>query len=145
MFFDGINTTQIFKNYYNALNDSSLDLKNCNSALSILEDDSKYNKFTSILFEGMSEDQLSIANSVCNAQRSFLIEEMSNNISNGDLAIGYAVSYFPILCDTYCTDILVAMFDQYHYNDIMGQFFNLVRFAWIISIARTLIYCNICT
>ena len=106
MFFDGINTTQIFKNYYNALNDSSLDLKNCNSALSILEDDSKYNKFTSILFEGMSEDQLSIANSVCNAQRSFLIEEMSNNISNGDLAIGYAVSYFPILCDTYCTDIL---------------------------------------
>ena len=106
MFFDGINTTQIFKNYYNALNDSSLDLKNCNSALSILEDDSKYNKFTSILFEGMSEDQLSIANSVCGAQRSFLIEEMSNNISNGDLAIGYAVSYFPILCDTYCTDIL---------------------------------------
>ena len=79
MFFDGINTTQIFKNYYNALNDSSLDLKNCNSALSILEDDSKYNKFTSILFEGMSEDQLSIANSVCNAQRSFLIEEMERD------------------------------------------------------------------
>lgn len=25
----------------------------------------------------------------------------------------------------YCTDILVAMFDQYHYNNIMGQFFNL--------------------
>ena len=106
MFFDGINTTQIFKNYHSALNDNSLNLKDCSSILNILEDDAKFNKFTSILFEGMSEDQLSVANMVCNAQRDFLIEEMSNNISNSDLAIGYAVSYFPILCDTYCTDIL---------------------------------------
>ena len=48
MFFDGINTTQIFKNYHTALNDNSLNLKDCSSILNILEDDAKFNKFTSI-------------------------------------------------------------------------------------------------
>lgn len=106
MFLDGINTTDIFKNYYKALSSNSLNLKNPNSIINILEDDAKFKDFTNILFEGMSDDQISIANIICEAQRNFLIQEMSNNIGNSDLAIGYAVSYFPILCDTYCTDIL---------------------------------------
>ena len=106
MFLDGINTTDIFKNYYKALSSNSLNLKNPDSIINILEDDAKFKDFTNILFEGMSNDQISIANIICEAQRNFLIQEMSNNISNSDLAIGYAISYFPILCDTYCTDIL---------------------------------------
>lgn len=106
MFLDGINTTDIFKNYYKALSSNSLNLKNPNSIINILEDDDKFKDFTNILFEGMSNDQISIANIICEAQRNFLIQEMSNNIGNSDLAIGYAISYFPILCDTYCTDIL---------------------------------------
>lgn len=106
MFLDGINTTDIFKNYYKALSSNSLNLKNPNSIINILEDDAKFKDFTNILFEGMSNDQISIANIICEAQRNFLIQEMSNNIGNTDLAIGYAISYFPILCDTYCTDIL---------------------------------------
>lgn len=106
MFLDGINTTDIFKNYYKALSSNSLNLKNPNSIINILEDDAKFKDFTNILFEGMSNDQISIANIICEAQRNFLIQEMSNNIGNSDLAIGYAISYFPILCDTYCTDIL---------------------------------------
>lgn len=106
MFLDGINTTDIFKNYYKALSSNSLNLKNPDSIINILEDDAKFKDFTNILFEGMSNDQISIANIICEAQRDFLIQEMSNNIGNSDLAIGYAISYFPILCDTYCTDIL---------------------------------------
>lgn len=106
MFLDGINTTDIFKNYYKALSSNSLNLKNPDSIINILEDDAKFKDFTNILFEGMSNDQISIANIICEAQRNFLIQEMSNNIGNSDLAIGYAISYFPILCDTYCTDIL---------------------------------------
>lgn len=106
MFLDGINTTDIFKNYYKALSSNSLNLKNPDSIINILEDDAKFKYFTNILFEGMSNDQISIANIICEAQRNFLIQEMSNNIGNSDLAIGYAISYFPILCDTYCTDIL---------------------------------------
>lgn len=106
MFLDGINTTDIFKNYYKALSSNSLNLKNPDSIINILEDDAKFKDFTNILFEGMSNNQISIANIICEAQRNFLIQEMSNNIGNSDLAIGYAISYFPILCDTYCTDIL---------------------------------------
>ena len=38
MFLDGINTTDIFKNYYKALSSNSLNLKNPDSIINILEE-----------------------------------------------------------------------------------------------------------
>lgn len=101
----GITSNDIFKNYYNILNNPEHDFQNPNTFLAILGDDSKYNWFKSSLCQGMNEDQIQVANIFCDAQRTFLLEDMAN-IINGDTAIGYAISYFPILCDTYCTDIL---------------------------------------
>lgn len=102
---EGINSIQIFKNYNNLINDPEHNFKNPLEFFNILEDDAKYNWFKSKLCEGMNEAQLEVANIVCDTQRDFLLQEAAN-ITNTEIAIGYAVTYFPILCDTYCSDIL---------------------------------------
>lgn len=102
----GLDTTGIFKNYYKLLNNNNYNLKKPETVLEILTDDAKYNWFISSLMEGMNQDQINVGSLICDAQRTFLIEELATNIANAETTFGYAVSYFPILCDTYCTDIL---------------------------------------
>lgn len=102
---DGLNTTGLYKNYYTLLNNEKYNFKNPAVVKEILEDDAKYNWFKATLCEGMSEDQINVANIVCDTEREFLLQEMEN-IAISDVALGYAITYFPILCDTYCSDIL---------------------------------------
>ena len=104
-FVSGLNSIGIFKNFNSLLNNNKYNFKDPFIVKDIIKDDSKYNWFKSSLCEGMSEEQLSIANTICDAQREFLLTEMEN-IAISDIALGYAISYFPILCDTYCSDIL---------------------------------------
>lgn len=101
----GLNSIGIFKNYNKLLHSENYNFKDPTVVKDILLDDSKYNWFKSSLCEGMNESQLNIANMICDSEREFLLTEM-NNIALTDIAIGYAITYFPILCDTYCSDIL---------------------------------------
>lgn len=134
IYFEGISATDIFKNYYNILNNSSYDLTNPNTVLNILEDDSQYSSFKNKLFEGMSGNQVEIANVVCDSQRDFLIQEMSQNIINTDIAIGYAISYFPILCDIYCTDILG---NAIIYKSVDTPIFSIPRMKMVASVENS--------
>ena len=102
---EGLNSIGIFKNFNNLLNNDKYNFKNPGVVKEILQDNAKYNWFKSSLCEGMTEDQVNIANIVCDTERDFLLTEMEN-IAISDVALGYAITYFPILCDTYCSDIL---------------------------------------
>lgn len=102
---NGLNSIGLFKNFNKILYNEKYDFRNPLVVKEILQDDAKYNWFKSALCEGMSESQLNIANTVCDTEREFLLTELEN-IAISDIALGYAITYFPILCDTYCSDIL---------------------------------------
>ena len=107
-------TDMIFHNYGRYINEHS-ELKKPEAAVQMLTDDSKYNHFISSIVEGADQEQIAAAKLVCDRQREFLLEE-STNIMASDGAIGYAVTYFPILCDIYMDDILGKSITHFPYD-----------------------------
>ncbi len=107
-------TDIIFENYKNYI-DNHPDMKTPSYAVEMLTNDNKYNHYISSLLKNISEEDQQIARQTCDRQRQLLLEDMSN-ISQSNGAIGYAVSYFPILCDIYIDDILGKAITHYPYN-----------------------------
>ena len=128
----GISSNQIFRNFNNYLSKTD-NLHVPKNFLETLLNDSTYNEFINSLTEGMSESQRSVANIVCDSQRDFLIQE-SANILNTDIAIGYAISYFPILCDTYCTNILG---DAILYKKVNQPIFTVPKMKMIATVKNS--------
>ena len=128
----GISSNQIFRNFNNYLSKTD-NLHVPKNFLETLLNDSTYNEFINSLTEGMSESQRSIATIVCDSQREFLIQE-SANILNTDIAIGYAISYFPILCDTYCTNILG---DAILYKKVNQPIFTVPKMKMIATVKNS--------
>lgn len=127
---NGISSIQIFRNYNSYITSHKDKFNDSHYFLEVLSDDSKYNAFISTLSQGMNESQISVSRMVCDSQREFLLQETSN-IMNTDIAIGYAISYFPILCDTYCTDILGQ---AVLYKDVKQPTFTIPKMKMVASV-----------
>ena len=128
----GISSNQIFRNFNNYLSKTE-NLHVPKNFLETLMNDATYKDFINALTEGMSESQRIVADIVCDSQREFLMQE-SANILNTDIAIGYAISYFPILCDTYCTNIIG---DAILYKKVNQPIFTVPKMKMIASVKNS--------
>lgn len=105
-------TNQIYKNYERYINEHQNLLKKPEDAYDLICDDNKYSHYINLLMDHFNEDQKNTVRPILDHQRDFLLEE-SANILTSEIAHGYIVTYFPILCDIYADDILGQCITHY--------------------------------
>lgn len=95
----------IFENYERFLTEHRDDIGSPSGAIEMLSSDGAFHSYVNALTEGLEASVKTNVLAVCERQREVLLEE-SVNIGPTASAIGYAVSYFPILTDIYSDPIL---------------------------------------
>lgn len=109
---------KIYSNYGRYLNEHADSFKKPEDAVDLISDDNKYNHYINSLMDHFDEDQKAVVKPILDQQRKFLLEE-SSNILTSEIAHGYIVTYFPILCDIYVDDVLGQCITHYPVNSPM--------------------------
>jgi DNA-binding ferritin-like protein (Dps family) len=98
-------TDKIFENYENYLAEHKDDIGTVEGGLEMLVSDGQFQSYIAALTEGLSDEQKTVIQNVCQRQRETLLEE-SVQLGPSSTVIAYAVSYFPILTDIYSEPVL---------------------------------------
>ncbi len=95
----------IFENYELFLKEHRDDVSTPMGAIEMLSSDGSFRAYIAAITEGLTPTAKSVVSAICEREREMLLEE-SANIGSSASAIGYAVTYFPILADIYSDPII---------------------------------------
>ena len=110
-----MNSDLIFENYELFLKEHKDDISTPMGAIEMLSSDGSFRAYVSALTEGLTASAKAVVSAVCEREREMLLEE-SANIGPSASAIGYAVTYFPILADIYSDPIISEIATVYPVN-----------------------------
>jgi hypothetical protein len=111
-------TDVVYENYNTFLSENDEFFKSPGEAMSMLATEGSFNAFMGQLTEGMAPDSKYAVEQVLKRERTMLLEEAagSGQIASSAQAIGYAVSYFPILADIYSDPVISQIATVYPVN-----------------------------
>jgi hypothetical protein len=98
-------TDLIYENYSTFLKDHSTDLSSPQGAMEMLSSQGMFDAYISTLTDQIPQESKTVIEAVCRREREVLLEE-SVNVGPQSSAIGYAVTYFPILTDIYSDPVI---------------------------------------
>jgi hypothetical protein len=105
----------IFENYELFLKEHKDDISTPMGAIEMLSSDGAFRAYVAAITEGLTPTAKGVVSAVCEREREMLLEE-SANIGPSASAIGYAVTYFPILADIYSDPIISEIATIYPVN-----------------------------
>ncbi|MEO5348930.1 MAG: hypothetical protein H7836_04725 [Magnetococcus sp. YQC-3] len=111
-------TDLVYENYDMFLKEHDEFFKTSGSAMSMLASEGSFNAFVGGLTSGMSKDSKYAVETVLKRERQMLLQEAvgQGQIASTAAAIGYAVSYFPILADIYSDPVISQIATVYPVN-----------------------------
>jgi hypothetical protein len=98
-------TDLIYENYNTFLKDHTNDLSSPQGAMEMLTSQGMFDAYVTALTDKIPAESKSVIEAVCRREREVLLEE-SINVGPQSSAIGYAVTYFPILTDIYSDPVI---------------------------------------
>lgn len=105
----------IFENYELFLKEHKDDISTPMGAIEMLSSDGAFRAYIAAITEGLTPTAKHVVSAICEREREMLLEE-SANIGPSASAIGYAVTYFPILADIYSDPIISEIATIYPVN-----------------------------
>lgn len=129
---------RIFLNHAKYLFEHRKELETPDGIYATLANDESYNRYISQLTEGFSEEQVISVRPILDHQRMMVLEEAAN-ISSSPIAPAYAITYFPILTDTYMDDILYKAITHHTTNEPVMTFPKLSLSAKISNSDGTIV------
>ena len=111
-------TEVVYENYNSFLKENEEYFKGPGQAMEMLATDGSFNAFVSQLTDGMGKDSKYAVEQVLKRERDMLLQEAvgGGQIGSTAQAIGYAVSYFPILADIYSDPVISQIATVYPVN-----------------------------
>ena len=100
-----MHTDLIFENYNSFLNENRELVNTPRDAMQMLSTDATFYAYIDSLTEGLDAGVAKMIRSVAERERAVILENAAN-VGPSSTAIGYAVSYFPILTDIYAEPIV---------------------------------------
>jgi len=101
-------TDLIFENYSGFLNENRDMFQTPRDAMQMLSTDATFYSYVESLTEGMDSSLAATIRAVSERERSVFLEGAAN-VGPSSSAIGYAVSYFPILADIYASSVITQI------------------------------------
>lgn len=98
-------TDLIYENYEQYINENSEEFSSPQGAIEMLTSDGAFKSYMTALTEGLTPAARETVMAAAEREREMLLEE-SAQIGPTAVAVGYAVSYFPILTDIYAEPLL---------------------------------------
>ena len=111
-------TDVVYENYNSFLKEHDEFFKTPGQAMEMLATEGSFNAFVSQLTDTMGKDAKYAVEQVLKRERQMLLQEAagSGQIASTAQAIGYAVSYFPILADIYSDPVISQIATVYPVN-----------------------------
>ena len=110
-------TDLVYENYGTFLKDHDEYFASPARGMELLATEGSFNAYCGALTDGMSKDSSYAVNQVLRRERQMLLQESATGqIASSAQAIGYAVSYFPILADIYSDPVISQIATVYPVN-----------------------------
>lgn len=112
---------KIFLNHAKYLFENRELLSTPEGIIETLVNDELYRKYIAQLTEGFDKDQVASVRPIFEHQRQMILED-AVNVADSQIASAYAITYFPILADTYMDDILYKAITHHTTNEPIMTF-----------------------